>query len=223
MAYPATNGKPVFHEFIGPIGLIVHCNHDKPLLKTNEKTKQPIVDDQGIQEAEYRVTIAWEKTRINELQELIQLARTVQEEAWPGSTKPGAFFSLEPFFRDGDNPAHNTKGREYLFGKYYLNHKQKAIATKNPQTGQVIYTGAPGILGPYGEDIMPLDIYSGCTGRASGILFGSEYMGKCFISSRLNNLQKYNDGDRIGGNARPDPKQQFGALKQGGSGMRDVL
>jgi len=223
MAYPNNNGKPVFREFITPIGLLVHCNHDRPLLKTNDKTKQPILDEHGIQEAEYRVTMAWEKQRIAELQELIQLANTVKAEAWPDSVKPGAFFALEPFFRDGDSPAHNTQKREYLFGKYYLNFKQKAIASKNPQTGQVIYTGAPGLLGPYEEDIMPLDIYAGCTGRCSGILFGSEYMGKNFVSSRLNNIQKYEDGERIGGGARPDPKSQFGPLKTGGGGMRDVL
>ena len=222
MAYPATNGKPTFHEFITPIGLIVHCNHDKPLMKTNQQTQKPILDDQGIPEAEYRVTMAWDKTRIAELQEIIQLARTVQEEAWPGSSQPGAFFALQPFFRDGDSPQHNTKKREYLFGKYYLNFKQRAVPTKNVQTGQVIYTGAPGIVGPYGEDIMPLDLYSGCTGRCSGIMFGSEYMNNNFVSTRLNNIQKFEDGERIGGNARPDAKSQFGPLKTGGA-MRDVL
>jgi hypothetical protein len=180
------------------------------------------MDENGIQEAEYRVTMAWAKGRIAELQELIGLAKKTQEEAWPGSTQPGAFFALEPFFRDGDSPAHNTKRREYLFGMYYLNFKQKAVPAKNPQTGQVTYSGAPGILGPYGEDIMPLDIYSGCTGRCSGIIFGSEYMGRNFISTRLNNIQKFEDGERIGGNARPDPKSQFQPLKQGG-GMRDIL
>lgn len=189
-------------------------------MKTNETTKKPILDENGIQEAEYRVTVAWEKQRINELQDLVYLAKTVQEQAWPGSTSPGAFFHLEPFFRDGDNPAHNTKKREYLFGRFYQNYKQKAIAARNPSTGQIVYTGAPGLVGPYGEDIMPIDIYSGCTGRVSGILFGSEYMGRNFVSSRLNNIQKFEDGEKIGGGARPDAKSQFGAIKTGG--MRDL-
>src|SRR6187399_2805969 len=162
MSYPNNGGKPIFNEFITPIGLIVHASHDRPLLKTNEQTKAPILDAQGMQEAEFRVTLAWEKARIAELQPIIALAKQTQEEAWPGSSVPGAFFALEPFFRDGDNPAHNTKKREYLFGKYYLNHKQKAIASRNA-AGQVIYSGAPGLIGPYGEDIMPLDLYSGCT------------------------------------------------------------
>ncbi len=217
MAYPQTNGKPTFHEFITPIGLLVHMSHDKPMLKTNMTTKQPVVDENGIQEAEYRVTIAWPKARADELKDLLTIAHQVKAEAWPQSMQPGAFFALEPFLRDGDNPAHNTKAREYLKGCYYLNCRQKAVPTKNPQTGQVIYSGAPGIIGPYNEDLMPLDIYSGCSGRISGVLFGSEYMGRNFISSRLNNIQKYQDGEKIGGTARPDPKTQFTPLMQGSS------
>jgi len=223
--YPANGGKPLFNEFITPIGLITHCSHDKPLLKVNEQTRQPIMDDQGFQEAEYRITMAWEKSRINELVPLIELAKLCQSQAWPESLQPGAFFHLEPFFRDGDNPAHNTKKREYLFGKYYLNFKQKAVASRHPN-GQVIYAGAPGLIGPHNEDIMPLDLYSGCSGRCSGIMFGTSYMGKNFISTRLNNIQKFEDGERIGA-TRPDAKSQFTPLKQGAmataSGLPDIL
>ncbi len=227
MAYPATGGKPVFNEFITPIGLITHCAHDKPLLKVNEKTRMPILDDNGIQEGEYRVTMAWEKTRLQELQDLINLANLTKGQAWPESLEPGAFFAVQVFFRDGDNPEHNTKKREYLFGKYYLNFKSKAASTKDRNTGQIIYSGAPGIVDAYGNDLMPLDLYSGCTGRCSGIIFGTEYLGKNFISTRLNNIQKAADGDRLG-NTKPDAKSQFGALpgygaQAGGNGMRDVL
>lgn len=217
MAYPTFGGKPQFQQFQTPIGLIVHTSHDKPMLRTNEKTKQPLLDEHGIQEAEYRVTLAWEKTRLPELQGMVDLAHKVMAEAWPQSQIPGAFFALEPFFRDGDNPSHNTKSRDYLFGKYYLNFKSKAQAARHPQTQQPIYSGAPGIIGAMKEPIMPLDIYSGCTGRVSGIMFGSEYMGKNFISVRLNNIQKYEDGERIAG-ARPDAASQFDALKAGAPG-----
>jgi hypothetical protein len=223
VAYPNNGGKPIFHEFITPIGLLCHASHDRPLLKTNEQTKKPILDEQGLQEAEYRITVAWEKNRIAELQEIISLAKLVQSEAWPGSMVPGAFFALEPFFRDGDDPRFNTKKREYLFGKYYLNFKQKAQASRHPGTGQVIYSGAPGLVGRNNEDILPLDLYSGCKVKASGILFGSEYMGKNFVSSRLNNIQKVSDGERIG-NVRPDAKSQFSPLPpEDGAPLRDVL
>ena len=121
MAYPANGGKPIFNEFISPIGQFVHVNHDKPMMMTHEHTKQPLLDDKGIQKAEYKVTMMWEKTRLPELQELINLAQKVKAEAWPESMQPGAFFALQPFFRDGDNPEHNTKKKVYLFGKYYLN------------------------------------------------------------------------------------------------------
>jgi hypothetical protein len=226
MAYPATGGKPVFNEFITPVGLITHCAHDKPLKKVNEKTRQPILDENGIQEAEYRVTMAWAKSRLNELQNLIDIANLTKAQAWPESQEPGAFFALEPFFRDGDDPRHNTKKREYLFGCYYLNFKSKAIGQRNPANGQIIYTGAPGIVDQYNNDLMPLELYSGCTARCSGIIFGTEYLGKNFISTRLNNIQKAGDGTRLG-NVKPDAKSQFTPLASGGgttsNGMRDVL
>ena len=220
--YVATGGKPVFHEFQTPIGLICHLYHDRPQLKTKDQHGRiPDLDDNGIQKAEYKITLAWSKTRMPELQELINLAMAVKAEAWPESMSPGAFFSLEPFFRDGDNPAHNTKNREYLRGRYYLNFKQGAKVSRDPATGQIMYEGAPGLLGPYGPEdkILPVDIYPGCTGRCSGIMFGTEYAGKNFISVRLNNIQKYEDGERIGGGTRPTAESQFGALKQGAPGL----
>jgi hypothetical protein len=224
--YPNNGGKPLFNEFITPIGLITHCSHDKPLMKVNEQTRKPILDDQGYPEGEYRITMAWAKDRLTELQPMVEMAHLCRAQAWPESLQPGAFFALEPFFRDGDNPGHNTKKREYLFGTYYMNFKQKAIASRNPVTGQILYSGAPGIVDAYGADMMPLDLYSGCTGRCTGIMFGTEYMGKNFISTRLNNIQKFEDGERLG-SSRPNAKDQFTPLKTGavtnGSSMRDIL
>lgn len=222
--YGQNGGKPIFNEGITPIGLFVHLFHDKPQLKTKDQYgKIPDIDPEtGIQRAEYKATMAWEKTRLAELNEIVAMAQRTQEEAWPGSSAPGAFFALEPFFRDGDNPAHNTEGRDYLKGKYYLNFKAKAKAERDPTdpSGQrVLYSGAPGLLGPYGPEdkIMFSDLWPGCTGRVSFIMFGTEYMGKHFISTRLQNIQKYDEGDgtRIGGGSRPAAESQFGALKQG--------
>ncbi len=216
--YASNGGKPVFHEFMTPIGLIVHLYHDKPQLKTKDQFgKVPDIDPKtGIQLAEFKVTLAWSKTRIGELGEIIALAGQVKAEGWPESQptpqNPQPFFALEPFFRDGDNPAHNTQGRDYLKGRYYLNLKQKATATKD-SFGQVLYGGAPELRGPNGPGhiIMPTDIYPGCTGRASGIV-STEYMGKHFISTRLNNIQLYQEGERIGGGQRPSADSQFTSL-----------
>lgn len=227
MTKPYGGGKPTFHEFLSPIGLICHLYHDKPQLKTTDQHgKIPDIDQKtGIQNAEFKVTMAWSKTREAELMggpdTLGQLAHRVKAEGWPESQQANAFFALEPFFRDGDNPAHNTQGREYLRGRYYLNFKQKAAAVRDPMSGQVIYSGAPGLLGPHGPGdlLMPTDIYPGCTGRVSGIIFATEYMGRHFISTRLNNIQKYENGERIGGGARPSADSQFGALKEGIGGQ----
>lgn len=225
--YVATGGKPIFHEFITPIGLTVHSYHDTPQLKTTDQAGNiPDIDPKtGIQNAEFKMTLAWHKSREAELREIIELAQTVKAEGWPESLQANAFFALQPFFRDGDNPEHNTKNREYLHGRYYLNFKQKAVG-KPTYPGQpigpqnpVIYTGGPGLLGPHGPEdkIMPVDVYPGCTGRVSGIMFATEYMGKHFISTRLNNFQKYEDGDRIGGGGRPTAESQFGSIAPPGS------
>ena len=223
-------GKPIFREIITPIGLIVHLYHDKPQLKTKDQHGNvPDIDPKsGIQLAEYKVTLAWSKQRMDELNPMIALTNQVKAEAWPESVptqqNPQPFFALEPFFRDGDNPAHNTKGRDYLKGRYYLNFKQKAAMAKD-QFGAVQYSGGPGLIGPggAGHQIFPTDIYPGCTGRIIGIMFGTEYMGKHFISTRLNNIQLFqtpNDNpalERIGGAGRPTADQQFGALPGGGA------
>lgn len=217
--YLATGGKPIFNEFITPVGLTVHCYHDKPQLETmGEFDKTPKLDKDGYQLAQFKVTLAWSKTRMGELDPMVQLAHRTKAEAWPEAAKPGAFFALQPFFRDGDNPEHNTKDKEYLRSRYYLNFKQKAVPIIDPKTKLLLgYSGAPGLLGPYGPEdvILPVDVYAGCTSRVSGIMFGTEFMGKHFISTRLNNIQKADDGDRLAGGARPTAASQFDAIKTG--------
>jgi hypothetical protein len=202
------NNKPIFNEFITPVGKVVHCYHDKPQLQTTEKTNLPVLDENGIQKADFKVTLWWPKSELNTtLIPLRTLAATTRDQAWPGSATD-SWFRLEPFLRDGDSPEHNTKKKEYLFGGVYLNFKTKAVATRLPD-GRVTYTGAPGLIGPYNEDLLPTDMYAGCTARVSGILFGTEYSGRNFISIRLNNIQKAADGERMGGGGKPDPKTQF--------------
>lgn len=237
MTKPYNGGKPIFQEFMSPVGLICHLFHDAPQLKTKDQNgKIPDIDDKtGLQIAEYKITLAWEKARIqSDLGTLAALAHQVKAEGWPESVptpqNPTPFFALEPFFRDGDNPSHNTKGKEYLFGKYYLNFKKKAEA-KRTADGRVEYSGAPGLLGPYEEDIFAIDIYPGCEARCSGIMFATEYMGKHFISVRLNNIQLSDTPQtkptlqRIGGGGTPDPRSQFGALKTntGGNPLAGLL
>jgi hypothetical protein len=67
---------------------------------------------------------------------------------------------------------------------------------------------------------MPTDLYAGRAWlAASGIMFGTEYSGKRFISTRLNNVQldvpPPGGFTRMGGGGRPDAKSQFDPLATG--------
>jgi hypothetical protein len=225
--YGQNGGKAIFNEGISPIATIVHLYHDRPQLKTSDQYgKVPDIDpDTGVQRAEFKATLAWPHARAAELGEMVNMAQQTQEQGWPGSTAPGAHFFLQPFFRDGNNPEHNTENKDYLRDRYYLNFKKKAkIEAMRPNEpigpNNYKYTGAPGLLGPFGPEdiIMPGDLWAGCQGRVSFIMFATEYMGKHFISVRMQNVQKYDEGDgtRIGGGGTPAASSQFGALKEGG-------
>lgn len=217
---PVKPGKPIFQTVITPVGDIVHCYVDKPSLQeTDSKPPKPILDDNGIQKAEYKVTLAWDKALMTTaLIPMRQLAAVVRDEAWGPDCANDPWLNLQAFLLDGDNPEHNTKRREYLFGKVYKNFKQAATPTRHPD-GRVTYSGAPGVLDAWGNDALPVDLYAGCRGRVSGIMFGTEYSGKRFISTRLNNVQldvpPPGGWTRMGGGGRPDAKSQFDPLATG--------
>lgn len=213
---PYNGEKPTFNEFQTPVGKVVHSYHDKPQLdQTDSQPPRPIMDENGIQKATFKVTLWWPKAILNtELIPMRTMAALTRDQAWGPEAATDPWLNLQPFLRDGDNPEHNTKRREYLFGGVYLNFKQAAKPTRHPD-GRVTYSGAPGLTGPYCEDLFPADMYPGCRARISGIMFGTEYSGKRFISTRLNNIQKAEDGERIGGGARPDAKTQFQPLNTG--------
>lgn len=217
---PAKPGKPIFQNFQTPIGKVVHCYHDQPQLsQTDSQPPKPILDADGIQEAWYKITLAWPKVFMGtELMPMRMLAGQVVGEAWGPEAIQDPWLNLQPFLRDGNNPEHNTKKKEYLFDMVYLNFKQKAAASRAPD-GRVAYSGKPGLIGPYNEDLLPVDMYAGCEARVSGIMFGTEYSGKRFISTRLNNIQKNIENpaqpfERLGGGGRPDAKSQFDPLAQ---------
>lgn len=220
--YASNGGKPIWNEFLTPVGKLIHCYHDRPQLEVNEKTKTPILDENGIQKAQFKVSLMWPKSYMDtQLIPLREMAALTRDQAWGAQAATDAWFRLEPFLRDGDNPEHNTQKKEYLFGHVYLNFKSKAVPQKQPD-GRIVYTGAPQIIGPYKEDLLPTDIWAGCDARVSGIMFGTEYSGRKFISVRLNNIQKAADGERIGGGERKNAKDQFDPLREGpapGPGM----
>ena len=218
---PYNGEKPKFNEFITQVGKVVHCYHDEPQLQTTDSTPpKPVLDENGIQKADYKVTLWWPKSMLDgALIPLRQLAAQTRDEAWGPDAATDPWLNLQAFLRDGDNPEHNTKRKEYLFGGVYLNFKQKATPSRTPD-GRVVYSGKPGLVGPYNEDLLPVDMYAGCEARVSGVMFGTMYSGKRFISTRLNNIQKGVEPvgvkwEKMGGSARPDARSQFDPLASG--------
>lgn len=225
--YAANGGKPLFNQFITPVGKVVHCYHDQPQLETTDsKPPKPVMDENGIQKANYKITLAWDKALLKtELIAMRTMAALCRDQAWGTEAYLDAWLNLQPFLREGDNPEHNTANRDYLHGMVYLNFKQKANPTRQPD-GRVAYSGKPGLTGPSKEALLPSDMYAGCMARCSGIMFGTEYSGRRFISTRLNNIQKATDGERIGGGGRPSANDQFDALEVaqgGGSPFGNIL
>jgi hypothetical protein len=206
-------GKPDFVEFVTPIGRVMYESVAEP--QQEEDNGQKKVDPEtGAPLMHFKVTLAWPKTELDTaLIPFRQLAAVARDKKWPVGSYDPNFFHVQPFLRDGDNPEHNTKGKEELRGHVYMTFKSKAVMSRNPANPQqwMVAKGQPGIIGPANEDLLPVDVYSGCFARVSGIMFGTEYSGKRYISVRLNNIQKARDGERLGG-GRPDARSQFDAL-----------
>lgn len=159
----------------------------------------PKQDDENKEKYWYSLMLAWPKALLNtELVALRQQAHAAATQFFGAQIPP-----LEPFIRDGDNPAHNTSQNDDLFGKVYLNIKCKC---EDP----IHKSDMPGIVDRYGAPLLPVDIYSGVFCRASVILGGYNNKGKRGVWVRLQNIQKSHDGERLSG--RPSAASQFGTL-----------
>lgn len=206
-------GKPDFLEFITPVGRIVYESLASPQQDEENGTKKTDPET-GAPLMYYKATLMWPKSEMETtLVPFRQLAAQARDRKWaPGTYDPG-FFHLEPFLRDGDNPAHNTKGKPELRGHVYMTFKSKATMQRNPQnqTQWMVAGGQPQVIGPANEELLAVDAYSGCFARVSGIMFGTEYSGRKYISVRLNNVQKARDGEKLAA-GRPDAKSQFDPL-----------
>lgn len=212
----STQKKNDFVEFITPIGRVIYEALGEPQQDTDGNPPRPKVDPEtGAPIMHYKVTLAWPKAEQDTtLVPFRQLAAQARDKKWPVGSYDPAWFRLEPFLRDGDNPEHNTKAKEELKGHVYLTFKSKAKLQRSPhdQSKWMIASGQPGIIGPANEDLLPVDLYSGSYARVSGIMFGTEYSGRKFISVRLNNVQKARDGERLATGGRPDARSQFDPL-----------
>jgi hypothetical protein len=203
--------KPKFIEFITPVGRVVYESLAEPQQDEDNGVKK-VDPETGAPIMYYKATLMWPKTEMDtSLIDLRTKAAQARDLKWaPGSYDP-QWFALEPFLRDGDNPLHNTKAREELKGHVYLTFKSKATMARDAQGKWYVQKGQPGVIGPANEELLAVDVYSGCFARVSGIMFGTEYSGKKFISVRLNNVQKARDGERLAA-GRPDAKSQFDPL-----------
>jgi hypothetical protein len=172
----------------------------------------PKQDDENKDKYWYSLMLAWPKEYMStQLIELRTRAADAARQFFGGNIPP-----LEPFIRDGDNPAHNTSNNEDLKGKVYLNIKCKC-------DDPLHRTDMPGIVDAYGSPILPVDIYSGAFVRCSVLLGGYNNKGKRGVWVRLQNIQKSHDGERLSG--RPSAQSQFGALNPPGPqvGGNDLL
>lgn len=203
--------KPDFIEFITPIGRIVYESLAEPQQDEDNGVKK-VDPETGAPVMFYKVTMMWPKQDLNtSLIDLRTKAAQARDLKWPPGSYDPNWFRLEPFLRDGDDPTHNTKGREELRGHVYLTFKSRATMARGQDGRWYVSKGQPQVIGPANEDLLAVDAYSGCYARVSGIMFGTEYSGRKFISVRLNNVQKARDGERLGG-GRPDAKSQFDPL-----------
>ena len=154
---------------------------------------RPQQDDAG--QDWYKLTIAWPKSfKETELKGFRQAATKAAKQFF-GDDVP----KLQPILRDGDNSEHNSSDVEELYGCYYITAKSK---------------DKPGIIDARKNDISPMDVWSGCTGRISVIMGGYNNKGKKGVWIRLQNVQKAGEGERIGG--KPSAKKQFGDLDTAG-------
>lgn len=208
-----SRGKKLdFVEFITPIGRVVYESIAEAQHEEDERGQKKNDPETGAPLMYFKATLAWPKAEMDTtLVAFRTLAAQARDLKWPPGSYDPQWFALEPFLRDGDNPVHNTKAREELKGHVYMTFKSKATMARDGTGKWYVQKGQPGVIGPANEDLMPIDVYSGCYARVSGIMFGTEYSGKKFISVRLNNIQKYKDGERLAA-GRPDAKSQFDPL-----------
>lgn len=139
-------------------------------------------------EPKYSVSLVIPK---NDKKTIEKIEKAVQEAIKEGVTRFGAKFGKGANFRtplrDGDLDKPDDPSYK---DSYFLNVNSK---TK------------PGIVDRDLNPILdPTEIYSGCFGRASIVAFPYSVNGSTGVSFALHNVQKLEDGEPLGGKARPE-------------------
>lgn len=130
-----------------------------------------------------------DKVTLKKIQDAINAAKEAGLPLWGGSI-PAKNFKLP--LRDGDDEYPNDPAYE---GMYFL-------SANSPTKPGVVDANLDPILSPD-------EFYSGCYGRASVRLFPFAKAGNKGIGVGLNNLQKLEDGENLGG-GNSTPEEDFG-------------
>lgn len=146
---------------------------------------QPHAVDEG-QEPKYSVCLIIpknDKKTLKAIKNAVEAAKEAGKSKWGGKIPP----NLKTPLRDGDE---ERPDQEEFAGAYFLNANSK---TK------------PGVVDANVQPIMDsTEVYSGCYGRASINFYAYNTAGNKGIACGLNNLQKLEDGDYLGGRSRPE-------------------
>lgn len=152
--------------------------------------KPVAVDDS--QEPKYSVCLLIpksDKQTLKKIKAAVEAAKQAGTSKWGGKIPN----NLKMPLRDGDE---ERSDQEAYAGHYFLNANSKQ---------------APGIVDKSLQPIMDSnEVYSGCYARASINFFAYNTAGNKGIACGLNNIQKLEDGDYLGGRSRAE--DDFDAL-----------
>ena len=141
-----------------------------------------------------------DKETLRKIKAAVDAVKQTGASKWGGKVPP----NLKTPLRDGD--VERPDQEEYT-GMYFLNASTKQ---------------APGLVDAKRNPILDAtEVYSGCYGRASINFFAYNTAGNKGVGCGLNNLQKLEDGDYLGGRTRPE--DDFEAYDDGGGEEEDFL
>lgn len=137
-----------------------------------------------------------DKATLKKIKAAVESAKELGKSKWGGKVPA----KLHTPLRDGDEEAED-KGEAYA-GHYFLNASSK---------------NKPGIVDRNREEIIDTtEVYSGCYARLSINLYPFDVNGNKGIAAGLNNIQKWEDGDFLGGRSRAE--DDFDELEDDGEG-----
>lgn len=135
-----------------------------------------------------------DKDTVSAIKAAIEEAKEVGKGKWNGKIPAG----LKTPLRDGDEERPDDENYE---GRYFLNCNSKTRPQVVGLTKDAV-TGKPTALG---EE----EVYSGCYARVSVNFYGYNTNGNKGIGAGLGNVQKLDDGDRLGGGSSAEADFDF--------------